>query len=152
MAQTGNKRVLICGAGIGGPTLAYWLSRYGWQPTLVEIAPALRQGGYMIDFWGVGYDVAERMELIPRLQQVGYQFEQLTLQNRHGRRIGGFDAGLLRKALNGRYLSILRTDLAREIYRTIDGKVETIFGESVTAIDQDETEVRVAFKHAPPRT
>ena len=33
--------VLISGAGIAGPTLAFWLEKYGFAPTLVESAPAL---------------------------------------------------------------------------------------------------------------
>jgi 2-polyprenyl-6-methoxyphenol hydroxylase-like FAD-dependent oxidoreductase len=55
--------VLISGAGIAGPTLAYWLSRSGFSPTLIERGPRFRDGGYMIYFWGVGFDVAERMNL-----------------------------------------------------------------------------------------
>jgi len=43
-------RVLISGAGIAGPTLAYWLAHYGFTPTIVEKAPRLRTGGYIIDF------------------------------------------------------------------------------------------------------
>ncbi len=58
------KTVLISGAGIAGPTLAYWLLRHGFEPTLVERAPQLRQGGYMIDFWGVGFNEAEHMGLV----------------------------------------------------------------------------------------
>src|SRR5215472_2999601 len=56
-------RILISGAGIAGPTLAYWLHRYGLEPTMVERWPQPRRGGYIIDFWGVGFDVAERMGL-----------------------------------------------------------------------------------------
>lgn len=55
-----NQSVLISGAGIAGPTLAYWLASYGSKPTLLERAPQLREGGYLIDFWGLGYDIAER--------------------------------------------------------------------------------------------
>lgn len=126
--------------------------RSGYQPTLVEIAPLLREGGYMIDFWGVGYDVAERMELLPRLQLAGYRIEELVLIDADGRRIGGFDAQVLRTALAGRILSILRGDLARAIYRSIDGKVEVVFGNTIAAIEQDDAEVRVAFKYGAPRS
>ena len=55
------KTVLISGAGIAGPTLAFWLKAAGFEPTIVERAPELRRGGYVIDFWGLGYDIAERM-------------------------------------------------------------------------------------------
>jgi 2-polyprenyl-6-methoxyphenol hydroxylase-like FAD-dependent oxidoreductase len=64
--------VLISGAGIAGPTLAYWLSVYGVKSALVERAPHLRTGGYAIDFWGRGLDVAERMGIIPEIRRDGY--------------------------------------------------------------------------------
>ena len=48
------RSVLISGAGIAGPTLAYWLKVAGYEPTLIERAPVLRHGGYVIDFWGLG--------------------------------------------------------------------------------------------------
>ena len=57
-------RVIINGVGVAGPTLAYWLRKAGHDVLLVENAPRLRSGGYVIDFWGVGYDVAERMGLL----------------------------------------------------------------------------------------
>ena len=65
-------RIAINGIGVAGPTLAWWLRRYGHEPVLFEKAPSLRAGGYIIDFWGVGYDVAERMGILPALFQEGY--------------------------------------------------------------------------------
>jgi 2-polyprenyl-6-methoxyphenol hydroxylase-like FAD-dependent oxidoreductase len=53
--------VLISGAGVAGPALSYWLVQYGFQVTIVEKAPALRTGGYVVDFWGAGYDIAGRI-------------------------------------------------------------------------------------------
>src|SRR5262245_28404315 len=67
------KTVLISGAGIAGATLAYWLAHYGFIPTLIERAPALRTGSYVVDFWGAGFDVAERMDLVPALRRDGYR-------------------------------------------------------------------------------
>jgi 2-polyprenyl-6-methoxyphenol hydroxylase-like FAD-dependent oxidoreductase len=57
-------RVAINGVGVAGPALAYWLRRFGHDPVLFEKAAALRVGGYVIDFWGTGYDLAERMGII----------------------------------------------------------------------------------------
>ena len=54
-----RKSVLISGAGIAGPALAYWMLQRGFEPTLIERAARYREGGYMIDFWGVGFDAAE---------------------------------------------------------------------------------------------
>lgn len=58
-----GKTVLISGLGVAGPTLAFWLKAAEFQPTLIEHVPAPRSGGYVIDFWGLGYHIAERMGL-----------------------------------------------------------------------------------------
>ena len=80
-------RIAISGAGIAGPTLAYWLHRTGHEAN--ERAPRFRTGGYMIDFWGVGYTVAERMGVLPDVLKAGYSFKELRLLDRNGRRVGG---------------------------------------------------------------
>ena len=143
--------MLISGAGIAGPTLAWWLLRNGFVPTVVEKAPAPRTGGYMIDFWGVGYEVAARMGLIPALERVGYRMEEVRIVDALGHRVAGFDAGAFRAATNGRYLSLLRSDLAQAIYSMIAGDVETIFGASVIALEGDADGVTVIFDAVQPR-
>lgn len=143
--------ILISGIGIAGPTLAYWLSVYGIESTLVERAPALRAGGYVIDFWGSGFDVAERMGLLAELRRDGYDIQELRLVNGRGRRVGGFDVDLFRAVTHGRYVSIPRSDLAKIIYRKVQGHCETIFGDSIRHINQTEGGVDVVFEHAPPR-
>jgi 2-polyprenyl-6-methoxyphenol hydroxylase-like FAD-dependent oxidoreductase len=144
-------RVLISGIGIAGPTLAYWLSLHGIKSTLVERAPQLRTGGYALDFWGLGFDVAERMGILPGLRRDGYNIRELRIVNAQGRRIGGFDVDAFRKAARGRYLTIARSDLARNIYRQVEGKCETIFGDSITNIDQRPDGVQVSFEHTSLR-
>jgi 2-polyprenyl-6-methoxyphenol hydroxylase-like FAD-dependent oxidoreductase len=142
--------VLISGVGIAGPTLAYWLSVYGINPTLIERAAHLRTGGYALDFWGRGFDVAERMGILPDIRRDGYNIKELRLVNERGQRIGGFNVDVFRDATNGRYVSIPRGDLARNIYGTIEGRCETIFGDSITGIRQNGDGVDVTFQHSPP--
>ena len=141
--------VLISGIGIAGPTLAYWLSAHGLEPTLIERAPRLRTGGYVIDFWGGGFDVAERMGLLPDIRRDGYDIKELRLVNARGRRIGGFNVDVFRAAANGRYVSIPRGDLAKSIYQKIEGRCETIFGDSIKEIKQNGAGVDVNFEHGP---
>ncbi len=83
-------RVLISGAGIAGPTLAYWLVRYGFEITLLEKAPQLRTGGYVIDFWGAGFHIADRMGLVPAIKERGYAVQEVRVVNRNGKRVSGF--------------------------------------------------------------
>src|SRR6476659_9841451 len=101
-------RVVINGAGIAGPTLAYWLGKAGHEVLLVEQAPRLRTGGYVIDFWGAGYDVAERMGLVPRVRELGYQVKQVRFVDRRGRPRGGFPVRVFNRLTHGRYTSLRR--------------------------------------------
>lgn len=144
-------KIAIVGAGIAGPTLAYWLSRYGHHPTLIERAPRLRTGGYVVDFWGGGYTVAERMGLTAELYAAGYVVRELRLVNRHSRRVGGFSAELFRRNLDGRFVTVPRGDLSAMIYRSIDNQCETLFGESVLAVEQNDSEVRVTLESGESR-
>jgi 2-polyprenyl-6-methoxyphenol hydroxylase-like FAD-dependent oxidoreductase len=143
--------VLISGAGIAGPTLAYWLSVYGVKSTLIERAPHLRTGGYAIDFWGLGFDIAERMGILPDLKRDGYNIKELRIVNAQGRRIGGFNVDIFRQAAQGRYVTIPRGDLAKNIYRQIAGRCETVFGDSIAGMQQDAHGVDVTFERAPSR-
>jgi len=122
-------RVLISGAGIAGPTLAYWLAYFGLQPTLIETASRLRTGGYVIDFWGAGFDVADRMGVLPEIRQQGYMMREVRVVNRNGKRLAGFPAEVFARMTQGRYVSLPRGELAAVIFRKIEGKVETILGD-----------------------
>lgn len=144
-------KVLIVGAGIAGPTLAYWLRRWGHEPTLVERAPALREGGYLLDFWGTGFDVADRMGIVPRLMEVGYRVRELREVSDSGRKISSLDPRQLIDRIGGRYVSLARSDLAAAIYDALGGEVETLFGETVEALDDDGERVRVEFSRSAPR-
>jgi len=143
--------ILISGAGIAGPTLAFWLLEQGITPTLVERAPRLRTGGYVIDFWGLGYEVAGKMGLLPVLNKEGYDVRELRLIDSQGRRVGGFDAEVFRNLTGGRYLSIARSELARLLCEQIKDRCEVMFGDGITAIDDDGAGVNISFQHAPQR-
>jgi 2-polyprenyl-6-methoxyphenol hydroxylase-like FAD-dependent oxidoreductase len=145
------RNILISGAGIAGPTLAYWLLRRGFTPTIVEQAPSPRTGGYMIDFWGLGWEVAERMGLTPRLVRDGYRMKELRLVNDAGRPVARLNIDVFRAAAGDRFTSIHRGDLATDIYSLIDGKVEIIFGDSIASIQQDPGGVDVSFRHSAAR-
>src|SRR5690349_8275722 len=107
-----DRSVLICGAGIAGPALAYWLLRYGFTPTLVERAKETRTGGYLIDLWGAGYDLVERMGLLPEVTRAGACVNEVRLVNGRGKRVGGFDGHALQAVTGGRYTSLPRGALA----------------------------------------
>nr|WP_245356322.1 FAD-binding domain [Paeniglutamicibacter kerguelensis] len=137
-------RVLIVGAGIAGPTLAYWLHRSGHEVTIVEHAPELRRGGYLVDFWGAGFDVAEKMGLVPELRRRGYVMTEARAVNRAGRTVASFRPEAIMESRQ-RYLSLARSDLAAVIYESIGGAVELVLGDTVGALEDDGDRVRVVF-------
>ena len=118
---------------------------YGFNTTIVEKAPRLRTGGYVIDFWGTGFEVAARMQLLDQIKRQGYAVERVALVDRTGKQAAGFPAAAFARATNGRYVSLPRGDLAALIFARIESRVETIFGESISSIAEDNNGVRVTF-------
>ena len=145
-------RVLISGAGIAGPCLAYWLERGGHQPTIVERAPSLRAGGYIVDFWGAGFDVAERMGIVPGILEAGYDMEEMRQVDRNGKRLSGLSVGVLKRLTGGRFTSVPRSELSALIFQSLGDRVETVFDDSITAIDDVGDAVRVQFERSPQRS
>jgi 2-polyprenyl-6-methoxyphenol hydroxylase-like FAD-dependent oxidoreductase len=145
------KTVLISGAGIAGPTLACWLNRSGFKPTLIEHAPSFRTGGYVIDFWGLGYDIAERMGLSGDLDRSGYRMRELRIVDDEGRRLTGFGTSVFSELTGGRFITIRRSDLARLLLERAQLTTEILLGDTVSGLCQDGDSVAVTFEHAPPR-
>lgn len=130
-------KIAINGTGVAGPALAWWLRRYGHEPVLFESSPVLRTGGYVIDFWGSGYAVAEKMGLVPVLRARGYRIEHLRMVSRRGRTIADLNVESLRSMVGDRFVSIPRGDIAAAIFEACAGNgVEAHFGESITAIEE----------------
>ena len=109
-------------------TLAYWLVHCGLEPTIVEKAPKLRAGGYIIDFWGVGFDIAEQLGALPEIRSKGYMVEEVRIVDRSGKRVAGFPVEAVARLAQGRYISLARGDLASSIFARIVDRVETILG------------------------
>jgi 2-polyprenyl-6-methoxyphenol hydroxylase-like FAD-dependent oxidoreductase len=126
--------VAINGIGVAGPTLAYWLRTFGHEPVLFEKAPAFRTGGYLIDFWGLGYDVAERMGILANLREHGYLIERLRFIGENGRETASLDVGPMRETLHGRFTSLARSDLSAALLDACAG-VPVHYGVSVSAIE-----------------
>jgi 2-polyprenyl-6-methoxyphenol hydroxylase-like FAD-dependent oxidoreductase len=145
-------KILISGAGIAGPCLAYWLDRHGFEPTLVERAPGPRSGGYVIDFWGAGMDVADRMGLLPEIMTEGYKVKEVRLVDRAGARVGGFSVSVLDRLAGGRYTSLQRAALASSLYRLLGDRVETIFADSIVGLEERGSQIQVRFGRASQRT
>jgi 2-polyprenyl-6-methoxyphenol hydroxylase-like FAD-dependent oxidoreductase len=148
---TGSRTVLISGAGIAGPTLAFWLKAGGFEPVLIEHAPTLRTGGYVIDFWGLGYDIAERMGLAQDIHRVGYHMRELRIVGERGERLAGFGTSVFRELTDGRYVTLARSDLSRLLFDKVRATTEVIFGNEIVGLEDRGDHVMVQFEHGSER-
>lgn len=147
-----NKNILISGAGIAGTALAFWLKKFGFHPTIIEYAPKLREGGYAIDFMGAGYDVAKKMGILPALEKVDIDISKLAFVDGNNQEKGSMNYRKIKKLMNNRALTLLRSDLAKVIYNNLDKDTEIIFGDTINKIEQDDEKVIVTFQKGSSRS
>jgi 2-polyprenyl-6-methoxyphenol hydroxylase-like FAD-dependent oxidoreductase len=146
-----SRSAVICGAGIAGLSLAQALVRLGWEVTLAERAPGVREQGYMMDFFGLGYEAAERMGLLERLQELGYAVDALAYVDERGRTRAAVRYASLARALDGRLLSIMRPDLERALREAVGEAAEVRYGDTVTGFAERGDGVRVVFSDGSVR-
>ncbi|MEV0368455.1 FAD-dependent monooxygenase [Streptomyces sp. NPDC050636] len=125
--------MLISGASIAGPALAYWLHRYGFAVTVVERAPELRTGGYKVDIRGASIEVIERMGILEDIQRASTDMQTGAYVNGDGKRIATLPADIF-GARVGRDDEIMRGELARILYERTRADVEYVFGDSITSV------------------
>ena len=143
-----NRDILISGASVAGPALAYWLSRYGFHPTVVERAPQLRGGGYAVDFRGAAHlGVLAKMGILEAIKARRTQLASTTIVDQQGRPSARMPAHVFAGDVE-----ILRGDLGQILYQATRESTEYIFGDSITRLDERPGGVQVWFEHAPSRT
>lgn len=141
--------VLISGASIAGPTLAYWLHRYGFRVTVVERAPALRKaGGHAVDLFAPALNIVEQMGLLERVQERHTGTERISVWREGARGPATIDLGRLMGAISRRHVEIMRDDLGEILHSATADDVEYVFGDSVTSISADG---EVTFEQGAPR-
>ena len=142
-----KPEVLIVGAGIAGPALAYWLARNGYRPTVVEHARQLRSGGSAIVVKGPAIPVAERMGILPQLRELATRNRSLTLLDPAGKRV----LQLPSSSGGSPTVEVTRADLSEVLHRSARGDAEFVFDDTVTALDQDDSGADVTFRRSAPR-
>jgi 2-polyprenyl-6-methoxyphenol hydroxylase-like FAD-dependent oxidoreductase len=141
-------RVLISGAGVAGPSLAWWLSRYGADTTVVEIAPELRSSGFAVDFRGPTHlGVLSKMGVLDELREQQTHGGAMEWVDEQGRELFTLPA-----AFAGGDIEVRRRDLSRVLQERSAEGTEYLFGDSVTTATEGPDGVRVEFRHHAPRT
>ncbi|MFJ8253350.1 FAD-dependent monooxygenase [Streptomyces sp. NPDC094466] len=147
-----GRTVLISGASIAGPALAYWLNRHGFAVTVVEKAGTVRDGGYPVDVRGTALDVVRRMGLLPRLREAHIDLRRLTFLDEDGSEVASVDPHAVTGGVAGRDLEVRRGALAGALHDAVRDDVEFLFDDSIDTLDQHRHGVDVTFRGGGGRT
>ncbi|MFC3052840.1 FAD-dependent monooxygenase [Kordiimonas pumila] len=145
MASSAPRKVLISGASITGPTLGFWLHKYGFDVTIIERSDSIRMGGYPIDVRGTAIDVIERMGLLPALQKEHIQSRLITFIGATDKIIGEVDYETLAGA-EGRDVELPRGRMSSLLYDATRDNINYVFGESIKALKDDGDGVDIEFE------
>jgi len=138
-------RVLISGGGIAGLTLAYWLHEYGITSIIIEQAAGVSHDGYGLDFYGTGYDVAERMGLLEKLRERQLPFDNVAYVNDTGKMVICINNALMQKIMHQRYMALMRWMLEDVLHDALPSTVEIRYNTTLTAIRPGPDAVEVTF-------
>ncbi|MFI6325470.1 FAD-dependent monooxygenase [Nonomuraea sp. NPDC050556] len=139
--------ILISGASVAGPALAYWLNRYGHRTTIVERAPSLRGGGHSVDFRGEAHmTVLRKMGILEEIERQQTHMGAMSVVNGQGRRIADMPAELFAGEVE-----IQRGKLSRILYDITAGRTEYLFDDTITSLAEDANGVAVTFEKSPTR-
>lgn len=144
MMMSTLKKILVVGAGVAGPAVCYWLQKFGFTPTLIEIAPELRKGGQALDIRGVAVELARKMGILEQIYMKRTQVEcgryvdtaGNLLHEEHGEKYG---------FRQGEEVEIVRGDLVEILMSTIP-EVLCRLNQSIVSINQNNDNVIVQFK------
>jgi 2-polyprenyl-6-methoxyphenol hydroxylase-like FAD-dependent oxidoreductase len=143
-----KKTALISGASIAGLTMAYWLNRYGYSVTVVEISPGLRKGGAAIDVRGDALDIAERMGILDKIKakKITTAVTFVDAQNKTIAAIKNFGEDALHQDIE-----LHRDHLIEIIYEAANTDIEYLFNDRIKTINQDDDNISVSFEKEQDR-
>jgi 2-polyprenyl-6-methoxyphenol hydroxylase-like FAD-dependent oxidoreductase len=147
-----NRNILISGASAAGPSLAYWLHHYGFNPTVVERAPTLRAGGYAIDLRGTAVHAAERMGILAAARKASTDLREVWFVDSKNEIVATMDANFGAGPGKAGDVELLRDDLAQILYAATKDNINYIFGDSITSLVEHDQGVEVAFERGATRT
>lgn len=146
------KTVLISGASIAGPALAWWLRRLGFRPVLVEASPGPRPGGHAIDVRGAALRVLRAMGLADEAEASRTRMKGVSEIDGQGEEIWrSEDFTISGGSFSLEAIEILRYDLSRILVSALPDDVEIIYGDSVASLADGDDGVRVTFRSGAER-
>ncbi|MET0610744.1 MAG: FAD-dependent monooxygenase [Pseudomonas caspiana] len=143
-----SRRILISGASVAGNTTAWWLSRHGFDVTVIEKASLFRDGGQNVDVRGAGRQVLQKMGLEQAALDLTTGEAGTDWVDQHDNTIARFAVEDMGDGPTAE-LEIMRGDIARMIYEPASQRATYRFNETIKALEQDASGVTVHFQNGP---
>lgn len=124
-----SQHAVISGASIAGLSAAWWLRHVGWRVTVIERAPAFRDGGQNVDVRGVAREVLDRMGLVDAVRARNTTETGTVIVDRDG----AVRSELPSDGPDGATaeLEVLRGDFARVVLDGLPTDVDIVYGETI---------------------
>lgn len=140
------RRVLVTGASIAGPAVAWWLDQYGFDVTVVERAKEFRQGGQTVDIRGAARTVVNRMGMGDLVRQRSVKETSWDWVDEKGRTVASFKSSDLGGEGPTAEIEVLRGELAKLLIEEAPESIKFVFGDTIEALTDSGKEVRVRFQ------
>jgi 2-polyprenyl-6-methoxyphenol hydroxylase-like FAD-dependent oxidoreductase len=138
------KKILVVGASIAGPAVCYWLKRFGFSPTIIEINPTIRKGGFAIDIRGIAIDLLKKMEIYKSICDKRTKITLGRYVDAQGNVLHE-EQGELYGFREGEDVEIVRGHLVELLMHTIP-EIPCYFNQQVKQLVQHDDFVELVFK------
>jgi 2-polyprenyl-6-methoxyphenol hydroxylase-like FAD-dependent oxidoreductase len=147
-------KILICGGGLAGNALAFWLTQQDHAVTVLERFPTLRTTGLQIDIRGHGVEVLKRMGLDSAFRAKAIEEQGLGFVNSAGAPKAYFPANRSGEGVQGftTEYEIMRGDLCRLMHDPIAERARYMFGKTVQSYEQKDKIVQVLYSDGETET
>lgn len=144
-----KPRAIIVGSGISGLAAAHWLDDAGWDCLIIERAPSIREGGYLIGLTGLGYVSIKHLGIFDALQKVGYDMKENVIYDTSSREIVRIS---YKDAHGVDNVAVCRGDLSQTLAGVLPASVTIRFGEAVTDFANRDDKVDVTLQNGETLT
>lgn len=147
-----GKKVLISGASFAGLSTAYWMNKFGYQVTVIEIGIGLKKGGTPVNIRGNTVNIVREMGILDQITANRLNLELWEFKNADDVTEGSMQLQQDGAELPDVEFEIERDKLLDIMFQLVNKNIEIIFNDKITLVDETENEIQVDFKKAGKRS
>jgi len=146
-----SERILICGAGVAGSILAFWLAKHDFQVVVIERSKAEQKAGQGIEIEEPALRIVKAMGILDKLNEKKTDEMGFNLVDAQARSCGILEVGGISPT---GALELMRGDLTEILYKTADesANVTYKFDTTIRSLRQTQDKVIVNLEDRNDKT